>query len=803
MPRAQTLSRFVFFSLTALAALAPAPAIASGSAPAAAPAPTPGLALVAGAEPAADQIAILTVRVNEDERGEIPVVLRGNDVLVPASHLKELWLEGAASRGRREISGGQEYVSLLSLAPAITFSTDEQGLTLSLHAAPSLLPATQINLLPTAPAGIDYDSHPSFFFNYAPRLIDLKQLDASGEAGLSAGKALFWSAASYSTTHGLLRGLSNITLDDRSSMRRLVLGDAFSSAGALGGGVYAGGVSISRNFDLDPYFVRGPTLGASTFALTPSQLSVYVNGVLVRQQQVAPGPVQIHNLQAQSGAGVAQYVLRDVFGREQSLASPFYLSNGVLKAGVEEYTYTVGIRRDHLGLTSFDYSEPVALARHRVGLNNRTTLGGRFEMGSGSVSAGSTLTWLADYGLLDLAVGASQAGGAGGLAAAASYSFQSPGAGVGFLVQAMSPRYSTVSLSPEDDRPGLQINAFASLSLGRRASLGAQHTIALHRDAGLLGQATVLGGYQIDQGISLQATLGRAALPQGKIATDGMVTVSFNIDRTSAQLSAHARSEGSNEAIATVARPLPRAIGAGYRATATYSDGDLSRALASAEYQGAHGAYGASYETEKRSVDGARAHHLTLSTRGGLVWLPGVGVFASRPVGQAVAVLRLPGVAGVRGYLNNQEIGRTDRDGNLLIPDLLPYYANRIRLADDDLPLSYLIEGTEKLVAPPFRGASVARFSARRVLFFRGSIVVLDRRGAPTLPAYGELRVKAPGKLVESPVGKAGEIEIDGLAPGSYPAEIVHESGACHFRIVLPDAPGPFVDLGELKCIRP
>ena len=767
----------------------------------------PCVAALLGALPAVvearegDQVAILTVRINEDDRGEIPVLLRPGDVLLPVSKLRELWLEGAAARGRREAHQGQEYVSLRSLSPSISFQANEEELRLDLHADPSVLPATQVNLGMTAPAGLEYRSDTSVFLNYAPRLLNFSAVDAYGEVGLSAGKMQLWSAASYSGENGVVRGLSNATFDDRKSLRRVVVGDSFSSGGALGGGFHAGGVSVSRNFDLDPYFVRGPTLGASTLALTPSQLDVYVNGVLVRQQQVTPGPVHIQNLQGQSGSGVVRYVLRDVFGREQTLASPFYLSNGVLRAGIEEYTYTVGVKRESLGLASFDYTAPVALGRHRFGLTDRITAGGRLELGAGAASGGGSWTWLTPHGLLDLAFGLSHGGGAGGGAGAAAYSFQSSRGGVGFSVQGMSRRYATTSLKADDDRSLLQVGAFTSLSLGLRLSIGAQHSLAYQRDAGLAAQTSFTSTYQLSSGVALLGTFSRAGDDRGASRLEGLVTLSFNIDRLSAQVSTRARSNGADEATATVSHASQRILGHDVRANAVISEEALQRAQINGEYRSQRGTYGVVYGLERQ---GSQLRQTTiLSTRGSIVWVPGVGVFASRPVGQAIGVLQLPGARGVRGYLNNQEIGRTDRDGNLLVPDLLPYYANRLSFADNDLPMAFQIEGTERQVAPPFRGAAVARFRVKRSLFFRGSVRVEEPGGALTAPAYGDLRVSTPEGPRESPIGKQGEIELEGLSPGEYPAEILHESGNCSFSLRVPEGAGPVVELGQVRCRRP
>ncbi|MCU0654505.1 MAG: fimbria/pilus outer membrane usher protein [Polyangiaceae bacterium] len=748
-----------------------------------------------------DQVAILTVRINEEERGEIPVLLRSGDVLIPVSKLRELWLESVAARGRREGHQGQEYVSVSSLAPSVSFRTDEQELRLDLHADPSVLPETQINLGMTAPPGIEYRSDTSVFLNYAPRLLDFQRLDGYAEAGLSTGKMLLWSAASYAEERGLVRGPSHLIFDDHKSMRRVTVGDSFSSGGALGGGFHAGGVSVSRNFDLDPYFIRGPTLGASTMALTPSQLDVYVNGVRVRQQQVAPGPVTIQNLQGQSGAGVVRYVLRDVFGREQALASPFYLSNGVLRAGVEEYTYTVGVKRENLGLASFDYAAPVALGRHRVGLTDRSTVGGRLELGAGAASGGGTWTWLTPHGLLDLALGLSHGGGAGGAAGAASYSFQSPRGGLGVSAQTMSGRYATTSLRAEEDRPLLQFGAFSSLSLGSRATAGVQHSLSYLRDAGPTVQSSLTSTYLLASGITLLGTFSRLRSPREPSRLEGMITLSFNIDRTSAQIAARVRSDGADEALATLSHSSQRLLGHDLRAMAVHSDGAVQRAQAHGEYRGQHGVYALTYAMDRQGS--RRQQTVILSTRGSIVWIPGVGVFASRPVGQALGVLRLPGARGVRGYLNNQEIGRTDRDGDLLIPDLLPYYANRLSFADNDLPLSFQIEGTERQLAPPFRGAAVAQFRVKRTLFHRATVRVEGPDGALSVPSYGDLQVSAPDQVVASPIGKLGEIELEGLPPGTYPAEILHERGGCSFALRIPEGAGPVVEMGEVRCKKP
>jgi outer membrane usher protein FimD/PapC len=86
-----------------------------------------------------------------------------------------------------------------------------------------------------------------------------------------------------------IRGYTSLTLDQRDSLRRWVIGDRFIGTGLLGGGAFLGGISVSRDFSLDPYLFRYPSLGFAGALLTPSTVDVYVNGILLRREQLPPG----------------------------------------------------------------------------------------------------------------------------------------------------------------------------------------------------------------------------------------------------------------------------------------------------------------------------------------------------------------------------------------------------------------------------------------------------------------------------------------------------------------------------------
>ena len=141
-----------------------------------------------------------------------------------------------------------------------------------------------------------------------------------------------------------MRGLSSYIVDDLPHLRRWVAGDSVAAAGGLGGTVFLGGLSVSRNFDLDPYFVRYPTLSLAGAVTTPSTVDVYVNGALVRREPLPPGTFDLTNLSVPTGSGTTRVVIRDAFGQEHALTNPFYASTAVLGKGLQDYGYNLGFR---------------------------------------------------------------------------------------------------------------------------------------------------------------------------------------------------------------------------------------------------------------------------------------------------------------------------------------------------------------------------------------------------------------------------------------------------------------------------
>jgi outer membrane usher protein len=726
--------------------------------------------------------------VNGVPKGEVLVVLRDADALIGVGRLNTAGMRGF--EGTRETIGNDELVSLASLAPAVTYVVNERDLTVTLTAPPELLGETRQDLATGAPAHLVYRSDASGFVNYAVNWGQGGSPDLFAESAARLGGALLYNTVSI-VDRTTTRGLTSVTFDNRRAMTRWIVGDAFASTGALGGDAWTGGITVGREFGIEPYFVRHPSLSLSTPIVVPSVVEVHVNGRLVSQQQVEPGRLDMRNLPLTVGRNDARVVVRDAFGVSREIATGYYLASSVLAKGVHDYQYSLGFRRDEVGSASWNYKAPVALTRHRVGLTDTVTLGGRLELSEGLASGGPSINLSLPIGEVEgaAAMSGGREGTGGAALAAFTYSGQPVSAGGSILVS--SAGYATVNARPLAERSAMEVSLFASMPLAPRISLTLQHSYAALHGAVTRGRSALLTTAHLQRHLQLSVTAALARDEYGRSAElYAGVTVLFG--RGSASV-ANVHDRRGSSVVVEAQQPLP--VGEGYGFHARAETGSPSMFNGGARYQGRYGRY-----EVRRDVIGGQGIS-SVSATGALVAIGG-GVYASRPVQDSFALVQVPGIEGVRGYASNQEIGRTDRSGNLLIPDLQAYYGNLLQIADSDIPFQYSVGGVGLTLAPPYRGGARAVFPVQRLQRIMGTVRIAQA-GEERIPEYGEIILAAGAEPLNSPVGSTGDFYFENLAPGRYPARVQDGKGACDFVLDVPAATDPLVQLGTIRCTIP
>lgn len=746
-----------------------------------------------GGAPDADgsaEQAMLDLVVNGSRRGESFVLLRGDDVLVPRRNLDAAGL--TRLEAETENHGGVEYVSLKRAS--LPFDYDERTLSLAITAPPAVLSRTTIDMSTSTPVHLRYDRSPSWFLNYAPRLIDLEDVQVFAETGLSLGSLLAETSATYSPDQGAVRLISKATYDDRAHLRTATVGDTFISAGPLGGALMLGGLSVARNYALDPYLVKIPRLGFTGNTLSPATVDVYVNDVLVRRVPVSPGEFQLTNISPLAGAGSTRYVIRDAYGKEQRIESHYYSSSGVLAPGLSEYAYGIGLVRENFGADSFDYGAPAVIGRHRFGLEGNVTPGFHLEFGESLVSGGSNLTWAGHFGELELHAGGSAITtdspelGAAGIA---GYSYQGARASLRTVLRGTSRRYVNLSLGPEQYRNLLEHVTTTSVGIAPRASVATDVAFSLSHTRIPLARFGATINSQLTRDLGLQVRSSRGQSELGRWEHDIFVTLTWSLPAGhSAQFIEHSGEQGT-EVTGRISRALSGPTGVGYQASGSIGTADTRGAI-NVQAQGASGRVGGTYT----NIDGEGS---TLLEASGAIVLIGGKPYFTRPVTQSFAVLRVAGAENVRGYLNNREMGSTDADGDLFVPDLVAYQSNLLRINQADLPLDYQFDQDEVALAPPTRGGAVVEFSVRPVRISRGRVTRGLGRHPPPVK-FGSMTVATPEGPVRSLLGANGEFELDGLGEGNWTALVESPEGPCEVALQIPPAKSPVQYLGTVVC---
>ncbi len=746
---------------------------------------------------AVDTRAILALTVNRAAAGESLVVLReGGDVLVPIAALESAGVK--QFQGVREAIDGLDYVSLRSLAGVIEFELDEARLELRLQAVADTYGRRRLDLSSAEPAGTLRPRHASAFVNYAAEWSRRGTVVASGEFGVQAGTALFTTTVSRTASGTVERGLTTATLDQTAAMRRFSFGDTTIQGGALAAPAIVAGVGVSREFSLNPYFVRFPTPSLTGTLTTASTVEVYVNDRLVRRAELAPGAIDVTGIPALNGPGQTRLVIRDAFGRSSEIGSSYYITTSVLARGLQDYQYGLGFRRNAGFQSGPRYGEPMFSASHRIGLTGSVTVGFRSDGDRRLVSGGPMLTArVGRFGQVEMTGSVSHGEAGGGAAGSAAWAYLGRRLSAGASVRAVGANHTSGSNLAPSGRRGLDLSMFTSVPAGRLGTIGLQYqdrqiptATALEPSTGRNRRTAITGSARLAARAQLLWSAASTS-SGGSTRVEAYAGVSLDLGARASAMMGASRRAGETTASVELQRPLGVREGFGYRVRAG-ADGDLSEV--NVQYQNRLGRYEVRQDVSQGAVNTA------VRVSGGMVFI-GNSVTFSRPVQQSYALVRVPGVAGVRVLSGNQEVGRTNKNGDLLLPTLLANYANPLAIADQDIPVDRAVPGGERLVAPPWRGGVVVTFLSARLQAATGRLEVRQADGVSVVPAYGVLTVTVDGARTESPIGDGGVFFVEQAPPGEHSAVITHRGSSCAFTLHVPAAARGFLaDLGQVIC---
>lgn len=138
---------------------------------------------------------------------------------------------------------------------------------------------------------------------------------------------------------------TTLTIDNEKSLTTFQAGDIFTRTVADENSVRLGGFKYTKNFGMDRNLITYPTMNIAGTASVPNTVDVFVNNSKVANANVDSGPFVVSNIPFINGDGTAQVVTTDASGRKVTSTLSFYNSSQLLKAGLSDYDYNVGVLR--------------------------------------------------------------------------------------------------------------------------------------------------------------------------------------------------------------------------------------------------------------------------------------------------------------------------------------------------------------------------------------------------------------------------------------------------------------------------
>ena len=702
---------------------------------------------------------------------------------------------------------GERFVALDRL-PELRVTFDERTVTLALNAAPHVLPPTSIDLAWRRKPGTLYPSDNSLLFNYNLTALGdagfgSRSYQGSTELAARSGNWLLYNTTSYQDgagyDHRSTRLLTNAQYDDRANLRRFTAGDFFTPGFDVTGSVGMGGLSFSKVYRMDPYFVQYPTAGFTAQVALPSTVDVLVDGNLVSRQLVQPGPIDIRNVTAAAGQRNVTVIIRDPYGREQVLGQPFYFTQFGLAKGLQEYSYNVGALRHRYGVASDDYGHLAASGFHRYAFSDALTLGLRGEGDSELYNFGpfATVT-LPRAGIFGLGVSGSERGGAHGHATGATYSYANGPFSLGYAGRYFSRDFA--QLADEINLPlSLKSDEFANASLffPQLGTFSVGYTST--RSYTLPDMRSWTFGYTrpfLDARAILSFNYTRTERPAA--GDTWLVSFTYYFDRVTSAVGRAGGTQGSNFQSVGLQKAVPLGQGYGYLVEGGRAELDgQSAAVGRGQFQlnAAHAIAGV--DTIGSSDRAVEAGSSRAFVSGGIGYAGGT-LFASRPILDSFAVVRVGDVPGVPVYANGWLQGKSDAHGEVVATDLNAFYDNDISFLGRDLPLNYRYPRSQLTISPPNRSGSVVNFQLKAVQAVYGTLVA--ERGGKRVPLdLRELEVSGAGRGFSSFTAQRGEFYFEDLEPGDYTLRVRGEP-ACTASIRVRHTADPFLDLGAVPC---
>lgn len=591
-------------------------------------------------------------------------------------------------------------------------------------------------------------------------------------------------------THPWQRGNTRLVHDLPDNMIRTALGDLSYPVEGFQSFQPMLGLTVARNFDLQPYRVSEPTGQMSFFLNSPSRVEIYVNDRKVQTLQLNSGPFDISDFPVVNGSNNVKLVITDATGRVEVRKVDIVSDTNLLAAGLHKFAYNAGFVSSTVNRgRQYDFGQPVLSAFHRYGLTDNLALGGNLQAGQKQQMAGFDATVGTKLGVFraDIA-GSHLESGNSGFAWQTQYQIvghgkvEDGGAFEGtknFTLRAnyRSKNFAPLGLLLPDNISSYQLNARYSQQWTPTVNLGIGGGYKINRGDQRNDWNYILSlNKQLPAGIHINVNLEQRAIggygmfvnliwtPQDSRHSISSSYDSFgNTARAGWNYAQENRSE-SMSASSSVVRAVNR-----YDST-----GDVT-------YYGKRGQVTASHDIVTPFGNNNGSLNATQSRSelrfASAIVYGGGHVALSRPVSNSFAIFAPdPSIENYPIGINPQ--GRrsekrtyeamTDNWGPVVLPGLTPYLYRTVRVDASRLPPGFDAGDSTYTFYPTYRSGTFVRLGSDANVLLDGTLQYSDK--TPVALQAGSLSLAGQSNAASETffTNRAGRFRIEKLKPGQY-----------------------------------
>lgn len=225
----------------------------------------------------------------------------------------------------------------------------------------------------------------SFGTNYKLEAVAVKNLNQTGTLNAQVDSFMNIKSLTFENQMNYLsnrkdpwyRQSSRLTIDSPSRMQRLEIGDVNYPILGYQQGRALGGVSLYKDFSLNPYRVTSPTSSFEYEITSRSLVRTMVNGAVLKTEYQNPGHYSIKDIPLNNGLNRIVVEITDDFGKKSVLVFNESSSLDSLAESVSRYSLVAGlpvndtdVRREYDQTNGTFYS-----GFYQYGLKKRWTLG--------------------------------------------------------------------------------------------------------------------------------------------------------------------------------------------------------------------------------------------------------------------------------------------------------------------------------------------------------------------------------------------------------------------------------------------